>query len=55
MIPDVWSAYWYNGRIYANDNGASRGLSVYEMKGTAAKDVRYFKTRMNPQVQTPDF
>ena len=54
-IPDVWSAYWYNGRIYANDNGASRGLSVYEMKGTSAKEVRFFETRMNPQVQLPDF
>ncbi len=51
-IPDIWSAYWYNGRIYTNDNGASRGLSVYEMKGTSAKEVRYFKTRMNPQVQS---
>jgi hypothetical protein len=54
-IPDVWSAYWYNGRIYANDNGASRGLSVYEMKGTSAKEVRFFRTRMNPQVQLADF
>ena len=54
-IPDVWSAYWYNGRIYANDNGASRGLSVYEMKGTSAKEVKFFRTRMNPQVQIPDF
>ena len=54
-IPDVWSAYWYNGRIYANDNGASRGLSVYEMKGTSAKEVKYFRTRLNPQVQLRDF
>jgi len=54
-IPDVWSGYWYNGRIYTNDNGASRGISVYEMEGTGAKDVRYFKTRLNPQVQVPDF
>ena len=54
-IPDVWAAYWYNGRIYANDNGASRGLSVYEMKGTSAKEVKFFKTRMNPQVQLADF
>jgi hypothetical protein len=54
-IPDVWSGYWYNGRIYTNDNGASRGISVYEMEGTMAKDVRYFKTRLNPQVQVPDF
>ena len=54
-VPDVWSAYWYNGRIYTNDNGASRGLSVYEMKGTGPADVRYFKDRLNPQVQIPSF
>jgi len=54
-IPDVWSGYWYNGRIYTNDNGASRGVSVYELEGTSAKDVHFFKTRLNPQVQVPDF
>jgi hypothetical protein len=53
MIPDVWSGYWYNGRVYANDNGAGRGVSVYTVKGTTSpKDVRFFKTRMNPQVQS---
>jgi hypothetical protein len=55
LIPDVWSGYWYNGRVYTNDNGASRGLSVYELDGTSAKEVRFFKDRMNPQVQVPDF
>nr|MDQ3957383.1 hypothetical protein [Actinomycetota bacterium] len=55
MIPDVWSAYWYNGRIYTNDNGAYRGVSVYELKGTGSKDVHYFDGTMNPQVQIPDF
>jgi hypothetical protein len=54
-VPDVWSAYWYNGRIYTNDNAASRGVSVYEMTGTGASDVRYFKGRLNPQVQIPSF
>ena len=54
-VPDVWSAYWYNGRIYTNDNGASRGVSVYEMEGTGPADIRYFKDRMNPQVQIPSF
>ncbi|MGH2757116.1 MAG: hypothetical protein ACRDI3_04945, partial [Actinomycetota bacterium] len=54
-IPDVWSGYWYNGRIYTNDNAASRGISVYELEGTSKKDVRFFKTRLNPQVQIPDF
>jgi hypothetical protein len=52
LIPDVWAAYWYNGRIYANDNGAGQGVSVYEMKGLTEKEVRYFEDRMNPQVQS---
>ncbi len=55
MIPDVWAAYWYNGRIYANDNGAGRGLSVYEVEGLSSKEVHYFKGQMNPQVQVPSF
>lgn len=54
-IPDVWAAYWYNGRIYANDNGAARGVSVYEMKGLGRGEVRYFDGLLNPQVQSPNF
>lgn len=54
-IPDVWSAYWYNGRIYANDNGAARGVSVYEMKGLGRADTQYFDGLLNPQVQSADF
>lgn len=50
-IPDLWSGYWYNGRIYTNDNGDNRGLSVYEMEGLSAKEARFFQERMNPQVQ----
>lgn len=55
LIPDVWSGYWYNGRVYTNDNGASRGLSVYVLEGTSAADVHFFRQRLNPQVQDPDF
>lgn len=33
----------------------SRGLSVYELEGTSAKDVRFFRERLNPQVQVADF
>ena len=54
-IPDIWAAYWYNGRIYANDNGAARGVSVYEMKGLGRSDTRYFDGLLNPQVQSADF
>jgi hypothetical protein len=55
FIPDVWSGYWYNGRIYTNDNGANRGISVYEMDGMTSKEVHYFRDRMNPQVEVADF
>lgn len=56
MIPDLWAAYWYNGRIYTNDLGANRGISVYELEGTTSpKDTLFFKDRLNPQVQTPAF
>ncbi|HVF51973.1 MAG TPA: hypothetical protein VNC78_00020 [Actinomycetota bacterium] len=52
LIPDLWAAYWYNGRVYTNDNGANRGLSVYELGGTTSPaDMWFFKDRMNPQVQ----
>lgn len=54
-IPDIWSAYWYNGRIYSNDNGAARGVSVYEMKGLGRAQTRYFDGLLNPQVQSADF
>jgi hypothetical protein len=54
-IPDVWSAYWYNGRVYSNDNAAQRGIGVYQLAKTSAKEVRYFRKRLNPQVQFADF
>ena len=55
MIPDPWCAYWYNGRIYTNDLSAERGVSVYELKGTGAADVDYWRGIMNPQTQTTNF
>jgi hypothetical protein len=54
-LPDMWSAYWYNGRIYTNENESRGGVSVFTVKGTSAKEVRYFKGRMNPQTQIPNF
>jgi len=47
--PDMWSAYWYNGRIYSNEHASKLGLSVFRMKGLAKSTVRYFGGRLNPQ------
>lgn len=33
---NYWSAYWYRGRIWANDRG--RGLDVFKVKGLRAKN-----------------
>ncbi len=44
----VWSAYWYNGRIYAND--IPRGFDVLNLSDSAASNhVRF--SYLNPQVQ----
>ena len=34
-VTNYWSAYWYDGRIYANDR--VRGLDVFEVKGLKEK------------------
>ena len=54
-MPDVWSAYWYNGRVYSNDNDGGRGIGVYKLDKTSSKEVNYFQHRLNPQVQFRDF
>lgn len=63
---DMWAAYWYNGRIYTNDVNLPRassslpgtpsaGVGVYEIKELQRKNVNYFQTRLNPQVQLYEF
>ena len=55
-IADAWSSYWYNGRIYVNNNNheipASRGIDVFQVKHPFRKraiDLPY----LNPQTQLP--
>lgn len=45
---DVWSSYWYNGFIYAND--MNRGLDVMLLSDNARAGARKFEY-MNPQTQ----
>lgn len=62
----VYSAYWYNGRIYVARGGSDTVLhetlgamdsvvSVLKMKDTGRKHVHFFKTRYNPQTVLKDF
>lgn len=45
---DVWSGYWYNGRIYATEH--DRGLDVYLLQDGARATAQKFPY-MNPQTQ----
>jgi hypothetical protein len=53
--PSLWSAYWYNGRIYAIDFEARQGVLVYEVDGLKRPQTRFFRGRLNPQTQLFQF
>lgn len=57
VIPDMWAAYWYNGRIYANNHSAtSHGIEVFRLKTYGKKsNVHYFQGDYNPQIQISRF
>jgi hypothetical protein len=50
--PDMWSGYWYNGRIYTNEHASRLGVSVFEMDGLGRRDVHSYDGTLNPQTQT---
>lgn len=54
-LPDVWAAYWYNGRVYTNDNDSLLGIGAFEIEGLGRDDVRFFDGRLNPQTQLTEF
>jgi len=49
--PDMWSAYWYNGRVHSNEHASGLGLSLFQIAGLGSRNVRFFKSRLNPQTQ----
>ena len=55
VLPDMWSSYWYNGRIYTNDHLSGHGVGVYKLKGFGRKQVKYYDGGLNPQTQIADF
>ena len=54
-LPDMWSAYWYNGRIYTNEHASSLGVSAFVKDGLRRSNVKFFRTRLNPQTQIARF
>jgi hypothetical protein len=49
--PDMWSGYWYRGRIYANEHASKLGVSVFEADGFGRGQVRSLGPEHNPQTQ----
>lgn len=49
--PDMWSGYWYEGRIYTNEHASKLGLSVFTMEGLRLRHVRDMGPTVNPQTQ----
>jgi hypothetical protein len=55
VSPDMWSAYWYNGRVYTNDHSSKLGIHVFKIGGVGRERVHFFKGRLNPQTQRKRF
>jgi hypothetical protein len=51
--PDMWSGYWYNGRIYTNEHASRLGVGTFEMDGLSNQEVRPYTGVLNPQTQVP--
>jgi hypothetical protein len=49
--PDIWSGYWYRGRIYTNEHASQLGLGVYSIDGLGKTQVADLGTVVNPQTQ----
>jgi hypothetical protein len=48
ITSDVWSSYWYNGYIYANDE--HRGLDIFQLTDSRV-NAAVTLPRLNPQTQ----
>ncbi len=49
--PDIWSGYWFNGKIFTNDHAASYGVGMFKAKGYGRKQVKSLGRVSNPQTQ----
>ncbi|HYH61975.1 MAG TPA: hypothetical protein VD766_08925 [Solirubrobacterales bacterium] len=49
--PDIWSGYWFKGRIFTNENSSGYGVGMFKAKGFGRKHVRSLGRTFNPQTQ----
>ncbi|HWC14198.1 MAG TPA: hypothetical protein VG929_06355 [Actinomycetota bacterium] len=55
VLPDTWSAYWYNGKVYTNDHLSGLGVGVFRVKGLRHRQVHFYAGGLNPQTQVARF
>jgi hypothetical protein len=49
--PDMWSGYWYRGRIFTNEHASQLGISSFAVDGLGTRRVRNLGRTVNPQTQ----
>ena len=49
--PDMWSGYWYRGRIYTNEHASGYGVGLFKAKGFGQAKVKSLGKTFNPQTQ----
>jgi hypothetical protein len=54
-LPDMWSGYWHNGRIYTNEHQSKLGVSIFNRQGLGGRKVHFFRGTVNPQTQIARF
>jgi hypothetical protein len=54
-LPDMWSGYWHNGRIYTNEHQSKLGVSIFHRRGLGERKVHFFRGTVNPQTQIARF
>ena len=49
--PDIWSGYWYRGKIFTNENSSGYGVGLFKAKGFGRAKAESLGKTFNPQTQ----
>jgi hypothetical protein len=49
--PDIWSGYWYRGKIFTNENSSGYGVGMFKVRGFGQGNVKSLGRTFNPQTQ----
>ena len=49
--PDIWSGYWFRGKIFTNEFTSGYGVGLFKAKGFGQAKAKSLGTTFNPQTQ----